>query len=608
MTISEIIRWPSGDAIKWPSGESVTWPTSEKNKQGREPFEIVELDLDFCNNTFSNSPCTASGTAGTECYNTRNTCQDPDNYDAGVKTYRFCTAGGRLPLGEGLIPCLLSAGITSPQINLSQSVGLKGSVRIELQDFTHHDLGVDPYVATRTYTPENQGTFFGKLKARNIYYQSRPVRVYKGYFTEPFDISNFDKYEYFVDRFEGLLKGGKFRIIAKDPLKLAADDRSKCPIPTSGTVFADFTAAATTFDLSPPGIGDDEYPAGTFKIRVGDEIITANRAAASDTLTSLVRGENGTEADDHEANDNVQLCKEWIEENVVDVVEDLLKNFTEIPDSYIDSAQWTTQKDGFLSSNIINAIISEPEGVETLLNEIIAVNLINIFWNDRTSYIILNSLIPEDINSTPASITENKSFIRDSVSIKEEPKQRISQVRILYEPRDATKYGEQGDFKEAYIAADLNAESPDQYGETRIKTIMTRWLSAARRGIAIQAASRLLNSYRDNPIRADFTLDPKDAVHELGASFRIDSRQHQDVDGSNDTQRMKVVSITPPAKIGGNYKYSATSIKFSGRYGFIAPAGTPMYSSATDAQKEAYGFISQADGTMLDGSDGYLIL
>lgn len=51
-----------------------------ENELGREPIELVEIVLPRCINTYGFSPCTATGAAGSECYNCRATCQDPNNY------------------------------------------------------------------------------------------------------------------------------------------------------------------------------------------------------------------------------------------------------------------------------------------------------------------------------------------------------------------------------------------------------------------------------------------------------------------------------------------------------------------------------------------------
>ena len=47
---------------------------------GREPTQIVEIKQPICSRAFGTSPCTASGTGDTKCYNTRATCQDAANF------------------------------------------------------------------------------------------------------------------------------------------------------------------------------------------------------------------------------------------------------------------------------------------------------------------------------------------------------------------------------------------------------------------------------------------------------------------------------------------------------------------------------------------------
>ena len=49
---------------------------------GREPVEVIEIITPKCTNTFGTAPCTASAAAGGQCFNTRETCQDTDNFQA----------------------------------------------------------------------------------------------------------------------------------------------------------------------------------------------------------------------------------------------------------------------------------------------------------------------------------------------------------------------------------------------------------------------------------------------------------------------------------------------------------------------------------------------
>lgn len=53
-----------------------------ENTPGREPVQILQMSLPRCANTFGVAPCAASAAIGGECFNTRATCQDPENYRA----------------------------------------------------------------------------------------------------------------------------------------------------------------------------------------------------------------------------------------------------------------------------------------------------------------------------------------------------------------------------------------------------------------------------------------------------------------------------------------------------------------------------------------------
>ena len=61
----------------------------------KEKFWVIEIDLDYCDNTYGIAPCTAQvGVTGTQkCFNTAKTCQDRPNYIKSPKTYRFLFLG-----------------------------------------------------------------------------------------------------------------------------------------------------------------------------------------------------------------------------------------------------------------------------------------------------------------------------------------------------------------------------------------------------------------------------------------------------------------------------------------------------------------------------------
>ena len=74
----------------------------QKDKVGREPNYIVELDLDRCAWDYGVGACTANGGAGAQCYNTLETCQVPSAY------------AQRLPIGNGPLVVRFSKADAAP--------------------------------------------------------------------------------------------------------------------------------------------------------------------------------------------------------------------------------------------------------------------------------------------------------------------------------------------------------------------------------------------------------------------------------------------------------------------------------------------------------------
>ena len=153
-----------------------------------EPFEWVELHQDFCQNVYGNGiTCTASlATGGTECYNTRSTCQDPANYrpldiygKLAPLVLNFCKSQSFLPDGAYYIPSLSSVTLSAGSINpigagaSSSALGTRGGITVQLQDHPHTDKWVDPYIANRmsrdaNYTATERGTFWTKMESGTL--------------------------------------------------------------------------------------------------------------------------------------------------------------------------------------------------------------------------------------------------------------------------------------------------------------------------------------------------------------------------------------------------------------------------------------------------------
>ena len=605
----------------------MTWET-DRSKAGRRLFRVIEIELDFCQLTYSNSPCTAVlGTTGDfKCFNTRANCQDPENYDPAAKTYRFCDPIGGIPRLFDAIPSLRGIDMAPTVIDPGRSLGKRASITVGFVDHPHHDRGIDKYVTGRLdgtaaadgslYNPAAQGTFFGKLRARNPFYTGRKLHVLTGFlpwdrskdpnqqisYSESEVLANLRRRTYVMEKWQGPDGTGGFSIEAKDVLKLADDKRTECPVQNTGRLVGGVTAAAGQVGtLIPTGIGDEEYSAAG-SVLIGSEVATFTRAG--DALTLTVRGTDGTDAAIHDADDVVQEAKRFASVRVEAIIQDLLENFANIDSAFIPIADWNAEADVWLSTHIFSLVIAEPVGVTSLLNEICEQAGLSIWWHEIDQEIKLRAVRPQESTET---ITGDDSIIENIFSRRDRTGERLSQVIVRFDRiNPISSLNDPTSFKQSTSNIDTDAESSDQYGEKRIKKIFARWLGAANRAQAVVLASRMIARYRDDVQEFSLTVGGKNANLWTGDVYTIQHRLVQGNRGEEIAQRVQVLEVEETED--GRFTHIAVNDQFAGRYGFIGPNTLPDFGSATEEQIAAYGWISENTGLFGDGSAAYRII
>lgn len=579
---------------------------SEKARLGREPITMVGLVCDYCTLTHGVAPCTATETGDAKCFNTRATCNDTANYDKGTKEYIHSQPRSSLPVGEVIFPSI-SGKINKSGTSTTAGSGLgkRAVVKVKLKDFPHHDRGIDPYVADRTYTPENQGTFWGKFLKRNPYYEGRTLKVYYGYIGETFSWADFEVQEYDITDIDGV-NNGYVTITAKDALIRTYSNKSLYPALSEGELLAGITDVATSATLTPAGIGNSDYPAsGTLSL--GKEAISFTRSG--DALT-LVRAQWGTEAKDHDSGDTVQICAVWsgdpLTDNVTDALYELLVTGAGLPASYIPTVDWGAEQDLWLSSATVKGILMKPESIEKVIAEWSEVFMFDIWWDAIDQEVKIKSLSPEVSGETISTMTEGASIKQGSLKIVRKSKERVTEVRCYFNKTNYSDDDKPEKFASAQFAIDASRAGADKYDGNQVKTITSRWFEAA--GNATQLTGRMLARFSDTPEYVTFMLDQKDhGQMEMAGRLEIESWQFQNATGATESRKFQVLEINPKED-GHDFEVKCLTSSFSGRYGFIAPDGTPDYTSATDDQKSRYMWICQADGLFSDGSEGYKII
>lgn len=612
-------------------------------ESGREPVQIVEIDQDFCTRVYGNAPCTAAlGVTGTrKCYNTRKTCQDPDNYLAESLTLRFCKRGAAIPDKFPSIPTVQSVSTLPTRLNIGANdrntgpLGRRGSVTVRFDDAPYSDALTDKYLADRTFDPLEQGTFWSKFLARNPYYQGRELRVIEGYygldtsqmawadtdlvwgslsmqwgdFAET-TIQDARTRAYYIERITGPDARGRVEVLAKDILKAADDRRATAPKVSQGLL----TAALTDSDTSTFAVAGgvlSEYSATGGTVRIGDECITYSSASESGgiiTFDITARGTDGTEAQDHDEDDQVQECFRVTQLAPYLAIRDLLQDFAGVDPALIDSTAWQAENDTWLLGFELTALITEPTGVNALIGEICEQVGVSVWWDERDQEIRFLAVRPP-LGNLPLITGDN--ILADSLQSTTREDERITQSWIYLGQRDPTEsVDERSNYRQIRIRVDADAESADQYGDQRIRRIFARWLQTELQ--ATDISTRILSNYRDVPTILRFDLDAKDSSLWTGDLLDIQFRTVTSDTGAAEPSIYQIISADEYDP-GHRVRYEAQIFRSAGlglRVGrYTGPLDAipqpPDYAAADQQTRDANGYYANNDGLIPDGLGGF---
>jgi len=575
---------------------------------GREPIQIVELDLDRCALTYGVAPCAAAlGVTGAiKCFNTRKTCQDTANYtNTDTLTLRFTKSRSNLPTALGtLIPSLQGVSTRPAEIDLETGIGVRAKATIQIKDHPHHDRGIDPYAREREYDPNERGTFWRKLLARNPYYQGRAARIREGYVGQT--LAQMRTRHYVIERIKGPDIQGNVSVELKDILKLADKDRAKAPKHSSGVLASSITAGAGTATLSPGGVGDEEYPAsGT--VAIGDEAIDFTRSG--DTLTLTARATRGTEADDHDAGDTVQLCLAWNDKPVTDALYELLTGYTTITAANIPKADWDAEFATWLAGFAMTGIVMEPTGVDDLCAELLVQSGSLFWWDEYEQKVRFFAIKPPP--QPPRVLNSRDHILEDSQRREEKPEERASQIYMYYGQIDPTEdVDDPTNYRRVRGEILSNEESADLYGESRIKRVFARFMDSSNDGQASIIVDRLANRLRDTPHYLRIAVDAKDRDIALGDLIDVDSDLNVTPDGRVTRVRYQVVQreeSQPGHKVILKLQvYSA--FQAGQRFAYVVADGTADYDAVSSGARDPGGWIAGGSPPDVDGDPPYLII
>jgi hypothetical protein len=589
---------------------------------GREPLQLVQIDVDQCTRTYGTSPCTAALSADNpaKCFNTFKTCQDTANFNKGTLTLTFADNQSGLGKAETRFPALKSVSTVPTEINTggvgrrTGALGRRERVSITLQDFAYQDTLTDPYQAERVsgvaqhsgvgYDPAARGLFFQRLLARNPYYIGRALRVYSGYVGDA--IGSMTVSHYVITGWAGPDADGKVMVEAKDVLDLADDNKTQCPVASEGKLGADITDSyVSTVTLTPSGVGSDYDPDG--RAFIGGEIVTFTRSG--DVVTITGRGVDGSTAAAHSEGDTFQQCYYTADTAIDDVIYDLLVNFAGVDASFINTTDWGDEIDRWYNGFNLTATIVEPAGVASLIDEICTLG-VSLWWDRENQEIKLRGNRPVDLTETVTSISDASTVVEGSLRMEDARDMRLTDVVMYHGLRDMSQEPatDLRVFDRMEAVSDTDAKGANEYNQSSIYRIAMRWLgTAGDDSVARAAVSRLLNRFRDTPKVVTFSADIKDqATLQPGNLVSLTTRLIVDATGAEQATQMRIISVEETDQ-GNRIKVTAESSGFQKRYGFIAENSRGDYAASSASEQEKGTYIVGGSLQFGDGSGPYLV-
>lgn len=478
-------------------------------------------------------------TGARHCFNSLGTCQDRANFDNEPITYRFAVNTDYLPLDE--IPCIPNVddySYSPGKISLGVDLGIRASLTITFSDHPHSDAGpaFDKYPEVRDYDPYKRGTFWGKFRARNPYLAGRPLRLIRGVLGQ--SLEEMETIHLVIDSFSGPSLNNKFTLVAKDVLALASGDKAQAPVLSRGRLVADIASDATSASLTPPGVGNEDYPTSGHVCIGGNEVCAFTRSG--DTLT-LTRAQHGTVASAHSANDRVQLCLSYTSQNAAVILHDLLVNYAGVDASYVDLPAWETEVDTFLQQQY-TTIITEPTSVADLCVEIIETAALALWWDAVAKKLrlqVLREVLPQ------STLFDQDTILEGSFDIKEQPNLRISQVWVYFARRDPTRpLTDEDNYRATDLSLDLETEA--NYEVSAIKKIYSRWIGLGGLAVAQAVSALILSQYKNPPRQVSLAL-LRDGNTDMvpGIGYRVSAWPVQDDTGAQAIVNCQVVARDP---------------------------------------------------------------
>ena len=517
----------------------------------QEHFEILEIDLPVITGT-----CTIDGEHG---YGTPLTCDQ--QWSGEYKTYKFTNTNAPLISGSPY-RCIKSISETATSLKPGDGLASRGSLNITLIDFDKQDPNMDAPAVNETV--KNQGTFFGKLAARQVF-ENKNVRL-KLYRVEQdgsIDLVNGAQTRHYVTESITADNKGSWKLACKDVLSLANLDEKTWPIPTNSFLRQDAPEANTVIQVD----NETDYTNAEV-IRIGDEFMRVtgiDTSDAADTKLQVTRGQKivglisgetltTTSADEHSAGDEVFICEVSDNETIDSLIARILID-SDFDPALIPTADWAAEIAQWHAQTRINTLHIESESVNDVLKKILNGFLMDLWFSTTDNEAKLSAI--SVWKQSTAQIKEGRDINAHSLNKKPNESLRASRALVVYDKRNLADDDGVSSFKKASQFSDNTIIGPELFGKHKDKTFENN--AMIDKTAADLLVQRYVSRFKFTPFTRTFTADERYINYNVGDVVDIESEIDQGFDGTSTANlRAQITKINPTYKnTGRSYKVEA---------------------------------------------------
>lgn len=521
-------------------------------------------------------------------------------YESTDYTYKFGPMDMPTPVGLGVIhQKLIDVDEASDmQIRPGKGIGYRPTVSIRIADW-NNDSHVQGVVASSSTV-----SFWALLKANVEIMTNLDVRWIQG--SIDVDTMSFTAertLQLVSTRFEGPSNEHEVTIECGDIFTRITQSRAFAPKISDVTLLSAIGTGDTSATMS--DTTDTIGASGYLRIGTGDEIIGFTKTGTS---LSLTRAQKGTSAEAYDAGDAVQQIVIFEDADIADVLHTLYTEYGGYTVTGAEKTDWDAEEDLHLSDykGKINATLWEPEEVGDLIDDMMT-HLPFTSWPDpetaqiRFEAIKVNETITEDIDATD---TATSKVVADSVDIVEETDGVANFLWIYYGLIDPS-----GDLEDPtnYASATpyQNVAATSTRGELVVRKIFSRWLGSGESALVASLGVTLTRTLAYDARLVTLEVWSDDTSLNVGDYTRLTSPKITDKSGSTVAITCIVVSASY-SRDRSIRRYVLEDLRLTGRYCRYAPDLSVTYDTATDEQKDKYGFYADASGKVgTVDDDGY---